>query len=155
MMLIGVLMWLVFLSEREVAAQWIVDGRVAGLLALGEVTAVLLLEGIALFLLASGEAAVLVVVVLVVVVLVVVMTAMVVTMAVVVVGLLAHGPGLQRCVYALILEQRSRPNAAALSASGGPPSQQPESHLHGQDDGGDEDAENEREGHVRPLEAER
>jgi hypothetical protein len=91
------------LTLRKVATARVVDGRVAGLLALGEVAAVLLFRGFAFLLLAGREPAVRGLVVVVVVLAVVVMLAVVVVVTVIVIvivgGMLAHVPWVsQRCV---------------------------------------------------------
>jgi hypothetical protein len=143
--LLGVLVGIPLLPFGEVAAQRIVDGRVAGLLTLGEVAAVLFLEGIALFLLAGGKAAVLVVIAIVVVI------AMVVV--VVVVGMFAHARVSQRYVWAHCGPRVKWPQG--VSARDGAAPQEANAHLDGERDGGHDQADIESKRHVRPQEAER
>jgi hypothetical protein len=94
--LLGVLVRGVLLAFGEVASPWVVNAAVAGLLALGKVASVFLLEGVALFLLAGREAAmrglVIVIVMLAVVMMlaVVVIVIVVVVMTVIVGGSFAH-----------------------------------------------------------------
>lgn len=92
---------LVLLALRIVASAFVVNAAVAGLLTLGEVTPVVLLERLSPCLLASCEPAVLVVAVVVVLIVAgvfVVMVRVIVTMTGIVVGLLAHARVSQRFV---------------------------------------------------------
>ena len=84
---------LVLLALREVASACVVHAVVAGLLTLGEVTTVVLLQGLPLYLLTGREPAVLIVSVMVVLVVAgvfVVVVRVIVTMTDIVVGMLAH-----------------------------------------------------------------
>jgi hypothetical protein len=90
------------LPLREVTTAPLVDVDVTRLLALREVTAMLLLRGLALFLLAGREAALRRLMIMVVIVVLAVVVTVMVIVTFLVAGLLAHSCVSERCVFAIV-----------------------------------------------------
>ncbi|MFN2419162.1 MAG: hypothetical protein ABR593_09595, partial [Candidatus Limnocylindria bacterium] len=134
------------LALGEVASPPIVDARVARLLALREVTAMILLASVAVLFLAFREGAALVVITMVVI------GAVRLIVMVIVVGLLAHA----RSPSKVCASHCGPPVKRLLTklARGGAAPEEPDADLDRGHDDGHDDADIERERHVRPNETE-